>query len=55
MTPYNDVSAVAVIGFSFRLLGRNHEMLWKAMLERRHLVATVATYRWSQSAFFLPN
>jgi acyl transferase domain-containing protein/NADPH:quinone reductase-like Zn-dependent oxidoreductase/NAD(P)-dependent dehydrogenase (short-subunit alcohol dehydrogenase family)/acyl carrier protein len=50
-----DASAVAVIGFSFRLPGGADEVLWKALLEGRDLVTSVEPDRWSQDTFLHPN
>ena len=55
MKGHKDGSAVAVIGFSFRLPGGSDETLWKALLEGRDLVTSVESDRWSQAAFLHPN
>jgi phthiocerol/phenolphthiocerol synthesis type-I polyketide synthase C len=55
MTYYRDVPGVAVIGFSFRLLGSAAETLRRALLAGRDLVTSVESDGWAQDTLLHPN
>ncbi|GAC1300324.1 MAG: type I polyketide synthase [Steroidobacteraceae bacterium] len=55
MTNDTDRSAVAIVGFSFRLPGGSGEALWQALLAGRDLVSCVDADRWDQESMLHPD